>query len=184
MYDYILEVIGSFLRYGASPTALVLSGLALFRTRRVKRLISRHFPWLFRDDADVLNYKDRQMRIEAKVDAIANHLGVDACGQSVIGTDGATNSKALSRSLPVDIYRGNQYERMILVKNKFKSRKFWMAVVSALLVILNDGLDLGIDSDTVLAFAGLVASWIIGEAAVDAKRAGSNEVSKAEETYH
>jgi len=57
-------------------------------------------------------------------------------------------------------------------------------VVSALLVILNDGLDLGIDSDTVLAFAGLVASWIIGEAAVDAKRAGSNEVSKAEETYH
>lgn len=53
---------------------------------------------------------------------------------------------------------------------KFKSRKFWMAVVTAILVVLNDGLDLGVDSDTVLAFAGIVATWIIGESAVDATR--------------
>lgn len=54
---------------------------------------------------------------------------------------------------------------------KFKSRKFWMAVVTAILVILNDGLDLGIDHETVLAFAGLVISWILGESAVDTARA-------------
>ena len=183
MYDYILEVIGAFLRYGASPTALVLSGLALFRTRRVKRLISRHFPWLFRDDSDVLNYKDRQMRIEEKVDAIARHLGVETCGALEIGTSGRMNSKALSNSLPGAISPEKPFERMIKM-NKFKSRKFWMAVVAAILVILNDGLDLGVDSDTVLAFAGLVASWIIGESAVDAKRAGNNVVSPEEETYH
>ena len=53
---------------------------------------------------------------------------------------------------------------------KFKSRKFWMAVVTAILVVLNDGLDLGVDSDTVLAFAGIVATWNIGESAVDATR--------------
>lgn len=56
------------------------------------------------------------------------------------------------------------------MKEKFKSRKFWMAVVTAVLVVLNDGLDLGIDSETVLAFAGIVATFILGEAAVDASR--------------
>ena len=53
---------------------------------------------------------------------------------------------------------------------KMKSRKFWMAVVTAVLVVLNDGLDLGIDQDTVLTFAGLVATWILGESAIDATR--------------
>ena len=56
--------------------------------------------------------------------------------------------------------------------NKLKSRKFWMAVVTAVLIVLNDGLDLGIDTETVIAFAGIVATFIIGESAVDAKRAG------------
>lgn len=51
--------------------------------------------------------------------------------------------------------------------NKLKSRKFWMAVVGALLVILNDGLELGIDNETVIAAAGLLMTWIIGESAVD-----------------
>lgn len=58
---------------------------------------------------------------------------------------------------------------------KFKSRKFILAVVSAVLIILNDGLDLGINSETVLAFAGLIAVWITGESVVDAKRAGGND---------
>lgn len=56
------------------------------------------------------------------------------------------------------------------MKGKLKSRKFWLAVVSALLVIANDGLDLGIDSETVLAFAGIVIGYIFGEAYVDAKK--------------
>lgn len=54
--------------------------------------------------------------------------------------------------------------------NKFKSRKFWMAVITGVLIILNDGLDLGIDQDTVLAFAGIMATFILGEAGVDALR--------------
>ena len=56
--------------------------------------------------------------------------------------------------------------------SKLKSRKFILAFVGAALIIANDGLDLGIDKDTVLAFAGLLATWIVGEAAVDAKRVG------------
>lgn len=53
------------------------------------------------------------------------------------------------------------------MKSKLLSRKFILAVVSAALVILNDGLDLGIDKDTVIAFAGIVATYILGESAVD-----------------
>lgn len=63
------------------------------------------------------------------------------------------------------------------MKSKFKSRKFWMAVVTAVLIVLNDGLDLGIDKETVIAFAGIVATFILGEAAVDAKRAGKEKTN-------
>ncbi|MUT66002.1 hypothetical protein GOM71_08670 [Paenibacillus sp. NEAU-GSW1] len=57
---------------------------------------------------------------------------------------------------------------------KLKSRKFILAVVGAGLIVANDGLDLGINSDTVIAFAGLLATWIVGESAVDAKRAAAS----------
>lgn len=61
---------------------------------------------------------------------------------------------------------------------KFKSRKFWLAVVSAILVVLNDGLELGVDSETVLAFAGIVATWIIGESAIDTARTKKEDDSE------
>lgn len=55
--------------------------------------------------------------------------------------------------------------------HKLKSRKFWMSVIAALLVIANEGLDLGIDTETVMAFAAIVIGYIFGESAVDAVRA-------------
>ena len=58
-----------------------------------------------------------------------------------------------------------------MLKQKLTSRKFWMAVASALLVVLNDGLSLGIDADTVLKFVALVLGYVLGEAAVDTARA-------------
>lgn len=54
---------------------------------------------------------------------------------------------------------------------KFKSRKFWMSVISAILVVANEGLGLGISSETVMTFAALVASFIFSEAYIDGKRA-------------
>lgn len=53
---------------------------------------------------------------------------------------------------------------------KLKSRKFWMAVVSGLLIIANEGLGIGIPEDVVLPFAGLIIAYICGEAYVDGKR--------------
>jgi len=54
--------------------------------------------------------------------------------------------------------------------NRLKSRKLWMAVISAALVIANRGLDLNIDENTVMAFAAIVMSYIFGQAYVDAKK--------------
>ena len=63
------------------------------------------------------------------------------------------------------------------MKQKLTSRKFWLSIVSATLVVLNDGLDLGIDQETVLVFAGLIFSFIFSEGIVDATRAKKGVVS-------
>ena len=52
--------------------------------------------------------------------------------------------------------------------SKLKSRKFILAVVGGLLIILNQGLDLNLPEGTILAFAGLLASYLIGQSVVDA----------------
>lgn len=59
-----------------SPTALVVALIALFKTKRFKRFVGRHAPWMFRDDTDILNYQDRQIRIEDKIDALMSAGGV------------------------------------------------------------------------------------------------------------
>lgn len=53
---------------------------------------------------------------------------------------------------------------------KLKSRKLWMSVISGVLVILNEGLGIGVDSNTVLGFSGIIMSYILGQSFVD----GSN----------
>jgi uncharacterized membrane protein len=54
------------------------------------------------------------------------------------------------------------------MKDKLKSRKFWMAVVTGLLVILNDGLGLNLPSDAIKSVVEVVIAYIIGQGAVDA----------------
>ncbi len=50
---------------------------------------------------------------------------------------------------------------------KLKSRKFWMALVSGLLVVFNKGLDFNIPDNTIMAFAGIAISYIFGQGWVD-----------------
>ncbi len=51
--------------------------------------------------------------------------------------------------------------------SKLKSRKFWMAVVSGLLVVTNQGLGLELPDDTILAFAGIVLGYMVSQGWVD-----------------
>ena len=55
---------------------------------------------------------------------------------------------------------------------RFTSRKFLMAVAAALLIVLNEGLGLGIPTDAYGWLVGVVVAWILGESYVDGKAAG------------
>jgi len=72
---------------------------------------------------------------------------------------------SLSRIGPVE------WDEEVKPVNKLKSRKFWMAVVAGALVIVNQGLDLNLPEDAVNAVAGIVISYILGQAYVDSKSA-------------
>lgn len=53
--------------------------------------------------------------------------------------------------------------------DKLKSRKFWVTVVSSILIVLNEGLGMSIDSEAVLSFSGIVISYLLGQSYIDSK---------------
>jgi len=53
--------------------------------------------------------------------------------------------------------------------DRLKSRKFLMALATALLMILNEGLELGIPADVYGWIVGVVVAFILGESYVDGK---------------
>ncbi|PWK05292.1 hypothetical protein [Tumebacillus permanentifrigoris] len=55
------------------------------------------------------------------------------------------------------------------MKEKLKSRKFWTAVITATVLVANDGLGMHLNGETVLAIAGIAMTYIFGQAHVDAK---------------
>lgn len=174
MYDLIIEMAHTLWKNGFSLTALGTAVFVLLRQRKVKKRLRRYIPWLLDDDSEVKAYIHNQH-------LIMERLGITSAPTLEIGSKDSVEKKRwlLSRRLMVlsvaqDAEQSTHSRRKILMK-KLKSRKFILAVVGAALIIANDGLDLGINSDTVLAFAGLLATWIVGEAAVDAKRAGKEQ---------
>ncbi|MCL6479064.1 MAG: hypothetical protein K6T65_11730 [Peptococcaceae bacterium] len=56
------------------------------------------------------------------------------------------------------------------MRSKLKSRKFWMAVVTAAIVVCNQGLDLNLPEEAVYTVAGVVVAFILGESYVDANK--------------
>tara|TARA_R110000868_G_scaffold33755_3_gene122225 strand:- start:796 stop:969 length:174 start_codon:yes stop_codon:yes gene_type:complete len=53
---------------------------------------------------------------------------------------------------------------------KFKSRKFIMVTLSAILLVLKEGLNIDIDGDVVMSFAGIMVTYLLGQSAVDYKK--------------
>ena len=59
---------------------------------------------------------------------------------------------------------------------KIKSRKFVLAVASALLVVLNQGLGLNLPDEAIMKVVGIVCSYIFGQSLVDAVAAKKNSI--------
>ena len=55
-------------------------------------------------------------------------------------------------------------------KRKLTSRKFWVAVASAVFIILSEGLGLNVDQELYWKLIALTLGYIFGEAAVDVAR--------------
>jgi len=53
------------------------------------------------------------------------------------------------------------------LKRKLTSRKFWVAVASAVFIILSEGLGFNVDSELYWKIVALALGYIFGEAAVD-----------------
>jgi len=54
--------------------------------------------------------------------------------------------------------------------NKFKSRKFWMAIVTAGITIANKGLDLNLPEESIITIASVAIAYILGESLVDSRK--------------
>lgn len=54
-------------------------------------------------------------------------------------------------------------------KPGYQTSEFWLSIVSACLLVSNKGLGLGIDEGTVMAFAGMVISYVISRTVIKAK---------------
>ncbi|WP_213997083.1 hypothetical protein [Tepidanaerobacter syntrophicus] len=60
------------------------------------------------------------------------------------------------------------------LKQKLSSRKFWVAVATAIFIVLSEGLGLNVDSDLYWKIITLALGYIFGESAVDIARAKGN----------
>jgi hypothetical protein len=176
---FIADAITATLKHGWSLTTFILVIVALFRISLIQKMLLRRLPRRFR-------HEDRLERIERKVDALMSAQEVTWVADSTTGRNApnviaghrkrslsqlvvyahATIARYFTRSK--ETYHLSQ--RRMNMKSKLLSRKFILALATGLLVILNDGLSLGLDTETIMYVVGIVATWILGEAAVDARR--------------
>lgn len=171
MYDYLLGMIEAFVRYGMSPTALVVALVAFFRTKRFKRFLGRRIPALFRDDADVLNYQARQIRIERKLDEIAAHMGVGGGWNAGEPDYTGNTARNLLRSLWADIFRAGfangfiRQTRSLFISRRKNQMKKWIkpdsitAIVGVLLAAVNRYFGFEIDPANILGAAVLLIGY-------------------------
>ncbi len=54
--------------------------------------------------------------------------------------------------------------------SKFLSRKFLVAVISAVVLICNQGLGLNISEDNVMSVSGIIIAYLISQGWVDSKK--------------
>jgi len=68
------------------------------------------------------------------------------------------------------------------MNNKFKSRKLWAFIVTALVIVANYAFTLNIPVQALLYLVGLTASYILGQGYVDAKQQPVKELPIADIT--
>lgn len=121
-----------------------------------------------------LAIENRQQRIESKIDDLMHHSGVESTWnlQEIESTHMVHPNlkKFVLLSQAVTILRRKK------LMDKLKSRKLWMAIFGALLPIINEEFNLGLNADTVIASVVAIVGYVLGQAHVDAKKVESGVV--------
>lgn len=190
--ETLLKIAETLLKNGLSLTSAGLIILYLLRFKPIQDWLIKHAPKRFRR-------ADKLSRLESKVDLLLRKEGLEwpvenSYGKNELGVTSGRIGRLESQRVDISLAdNATSYttstgktsplqRRSMDMKNKLLSRKFLMAVISAGLIIANDGLELGLDQNTIIAFGTIVVGWIVGESATDvakAKNGGTNdELSK------
>jgi hypothetical protein len=180
MYDFLLEISHSIWKNGLTLSALGTALYVLLKQRKVKKRLSKFLPMLFDDETAA--YIENQKRIEMKIDLLLQKEGIHCANLTptarypstpktsfTFGSQGKSIARSVGKSMNYLIMRG--MKRM----NKLKSRKLWMTIVTALLIVANDGLDLNLPTEAIVTVASVVISYVLGEAYIDGKKVKSVE---------
>lgn len=57
------------------------------------------------------------------------------------------------------------------MKEGIKTSEFWLVVVGAVITVANDGLGLGLERETIMSFAAMIASYVGGRSYLKGKQA-------------
>jgi hypothetical protein len=124
----------------------------------------------------------RQLQIAFNVNEIMEKLGVES--KWSIQEIGSTHTVQRNSKPWLTIFtkviqkmKSLYPRRKKKMKSKLLSRKLWMAIFGALLPVINQEFNLGLNTDTIIASAGAIVAYIIGQAHVDAKTAQNGGAS-------
>jgi hypothetical protein len=164
-WDEILYFISDIHNKGVSWGAVITAILLWKKINRNKR------------------YHARDVRMEKKIDAIMERVGVECVNLTVTeSSTGSIKTSSTLRSAVLSVVRIakrfiNYLTGRQTIMEKLKSRKLWMALLAAILPIINTEFALGLDTNSILAVIGVIATYILGQAHVDAKRAENGGTS-------
>ena len=115
MYDFLLEMLSTLFRHGFSVSSAVAIIFLLLRQRRIKKRLSRFFPWIFDGDNEVKAYMGNQLIIMKNQEIMMEHMGVEPCqngSMTRLNEPDQKNLKTLSILLQPATVRGNQEVNM------------------------------------------------------------------------
>lgn len=168
IYDLILELTHNFWKNGLSISAIGTAVYVLLKQRKVKKRLKKYVPYLLTDEEVNQTYVNNQKIIMDQLKEILK-------GQGITWTDSVGSSEP---SIQKNLMKSSTLlleEKNMQWKNKWKSRRFLLAVLGAVLVIVNEFLDLNLSPESQATVVAILISFILGESAVDAKRASKGE---------
>lgn len=165
MIEAILDIIRSLFTHGISWAAVIGFAVALSKFQKA----SRYKHW---NAAVSQNQKKIMERLNIGDQWIGNG------NTEILSKEQIKTFKKLYLLLRKEIHREHQLLRRKKFMERLKSRKLWIAIVSGILLVMKEGLDIEVDSATVIAFAGIMITGIGALAHVDAKKVQSGDGEK------